>query len=220
MYSCEPLERVRDLTVDAVLEDAVAGLLVGGVLRTSSSKVAFASGIIAHSSPSISPALSNSAGSTGAARCRSSSLRESAKRLAGSIVSTATFWPREASPAQGGRVGGLADAPGAGADADPAVAEDVGDVRHQRTASSRQRPRELLQGGHVQLRLEDEGQRPDRHADAALQPLKLRALGTRPALLGDGRGERRLRRALGDLQYPRELLGLLLGKRSGYIAFM
>ena len=73
----------------------------GACLRTSSSKVAFASSIIAQSSPFIStPQGSKSCGSTIFGVFPSSSRpSESARRLAGSIVSTHTFWPRAARPA-------------------------------------------------------------------------------------------------------------------------
>ena len=66
----------------------------------SSSKVALASSIIAHSSPFIStPCFSNSAGSTRRASLPSSFRpSESASRLAGSIVSTQTFRPCAAIP--------------------------------------------------------------------------------------------------------------------------
>src|ERR671931_2694852 len=74
----------------------------GACRRTSSSKVAFASSIIAHSSPpsASTPASLNSAGSTWRSSFPSSgSPSESARRLAGSIVRTATFLPRAAIPA-------------------------------------------------------------------------------------------------------------------------
>src|SRR6185295_20109188 len=73
----------------------------GAWRRTSSSKVAFASSIIAHSSPpwvSI-PAFANRAGSTWRSSFPSSgSPSESASRFAGSIVRTTTFLPRAAIP--------------------------------------------------------------------------------------------------------------------------
>src|SRR5680860_273583 len=75
----------------------------GAWRATSSSKVALASSIIAHSSPSplISiPCRSNRAGSTWVASLPSSRRpSESASRLAGSIVSTQTRRPRAAMPA-------------------------------------------------------------------------------------------------------------------------
>ena len=72
----------------------------GAWRATSSSKVALASSIIAHSSPFIStPCFSNRAGSTCVASLPSSFRpSESASRLAGSIVSTQTFRPRAAIP--------------------------------------------------------------------------------------------------------------------------
>ena len=73
----------------------------GACLATTSSKVAFASSCIAHSSPpSVSmPSASNSAGSTCCSTLPSSGRpSESASRFAGSIVSTATFFPRAAIP--------------------------------------------------------------------------------------------------------------------------
>src|SRR5258707_1286448 len=81
----------------------------GACLRTSSSKVALASSIIAQSSPRISmPARSNRFGSTNLGSFPSSSRpRESASRLAGSMVRTATFWPRAASPAASAAGGGV-----------------------------------------------------------------------------------------------------------------
>ena len=90
-----------DLLVDAVVRGPGRGVSSSGAWRaTSSSKVALASSIIAHSSPSISiPCASNSFGSTRLASLPSSFRpSESARRLAGSIVSTQTFSPRAAIP--------------------------------------------------------------------------------------------------------------------------
>ena len=73
----------------------------GAWRRTSSSKVALASSIMAQSSPPLvsTPASENSAGSTRRSSLPSSGRpSESASRLAGSIVSTATFFPRAAIP--------------------------------------------------------------------------------------------------------------------------
>ncbi len=74
----------------------------GACSRTTSSNVCFASSIIAQSSPPLVsiPAASNRAGSTWRSVFPSSgSPSESASRFAGSIVSTATRFPRAAIPA-------------------------------------------------------------------------------------------------------------------------
>ena len=72
----------------------------GASTSMSSSKVRFASSIIAHSSPrSSSPWPAKWAGSTSRGSLPScSSPSELASRRAGSIVTTATRWPRAASP--------------------------------------------------------------------------------------------------------------------------
>ena len=152
---------VGELAVDAVLEDPVAGLRVRGVLarrarRRSPSRRA--------SSPRARRASrrrrrSKSFGSTCLGVFPSSSRpSESARRLAGSIVSTHTFCPRAARPGgQRGRGGRLAHAARAGADADPVPLDDLVDRRHQTSA-----PASRSQRGDVELRLEDEGQGLDR----------------------------------------------------------
>ena len=91
-----------------------------------SSNVAFASSIIAHSSPRIStPWPASSSGSTRRGSLPSSSRpSESASRRAGSIVTTATRWPAAARPERERRRGGrLADAAGAGDDHDALAVE-------------------------------------------------------------------------------------------------
>ena len=116
----------------------------GAWRRTSSSKVAFASSIIAHSSPPLVsiPASANSSGSTWRSSLPSSGRpSESASRLAGSIVSTATFLPRAAIPAAiAAELVVLPTPPEPGADADALAVEELRDAGHQsivRLASSR-----------------------------------------------------------------------------------
>ena len=47
------------------------------------------------------------------------------------------------------------------------------------------------------------------------QPLELVALGAGAAVLGEGGADGGVGRAVGDLQHPRELVGLLLGEALG-----
>ena len=95
-------ERGRELLVDAVVEDPVARLLVGGVLAHHLVEGRLG---VEHHRPqlavaSVDPGASNRAGSTRRSVLPSSgSPSESASRLAGSMVSTATFLPRAAIPA-------------------------------------------------------------------------------------------------------------------------
>ena len=90
---------VRELLVDAVREDGVARRSSGAWRSISSSKVRFASSIIAHSSPRISsPARRTLRVDRRSSLPSSGSPSELASRFAGSIVSTATFSPRAAMP--------------------------------------------------------------------------------------------------------------------------
>ena len=85
--------RVRELLVDAVREHGVARRASGACHSISSSKVRLASSIIAHSSPSTSAVRPGVSSLPSSGRPS-----ESASRLAGSMVSTATFLPRAAMP--------------------------------------------------------------------------------------------------------------------------
>src|SRR5215208_5267285 len=171
----------------------------GACLRTRSSKVALGSSIIAQSSPFISiPHGSKSLGSTILGVLPSSSRpSESARRLAGSIVSTATFWPRAASPAaRAAEVVVLPTPP------DPAQMQIPRPSTISVTADIRsldQRPRQALERGHVERGLEDEGKGLDRRGDCSLQTLELRALRARAPVLRESRPHRRSRRPLGLL---------------------
>ena len=177
--------RVGDLLVDAVLEDAVARLLVGRVPLDRSSKVRFASSIIAHSSPFISmPCAAKRSGSTSRSSLPSSGRpSELARRFAGSMVSTATFRPcgGHAHRDRRGR-GRLADPARARADADLPALQQVADV-HARGCSSISSA-SVLDRVHVELRVETgTAARPDPGRDSSRQALELLGVGRRPAML-------------------------------------
>ena len=94
----------------------------GACHSTISSKVRFGSSIIAHSSPSTSAFTSRSSFPS------SGSPSEFASRFAGSIVSTATFFPRAAIPsAMAADVVVLPTPPGPAADADLLACQPVAD---------------------------------------------------------------------------------------------
>ncbi len=102
-WPCTPASRPRRSTAPGRCgcESTASRVRSSGACRaTSSSKVRFGSSIIAHSSPSTGA-------STGAPRRRAPSRPSAcASRRAGSIVSTATFFPRAAMPRAIGRGGG------------------------------------------------------------------------------------------------------------------
>src|SRR5918995_4796540 len=157
----------------------------GACLRTTSSKVCLASSIIAQSSPPLvwTPTSVNSAGST----CRSvlpSSGRpsESASRFAGSIVSTATFFPRAAIPAAiAAEIVVLPTPP------EPAQMHTSLPRRSSETpATSRHlcgEPPDVLR---PELGLEDERERPDGRVDQLAKALELFAVRERTAAFAQG----------------------------------
>src|SRR5918996_2164988 len=155
----------------------------GACFRTTSSKVCLASSIIAHSSPSpVSiPADSNSAGSTWRSVLPSSgSPSESASRLAGSMVSTATRRPRAAIPAAIAAEVVVFPTP-----------PDPAQMHTRLPSSSSATPAisaldllgERLDLLHADLGLEQEGQGRDRRGTQLLEPGELLALDSRPAAL-------------------------------------
>src|SRR5919197_2763688 len=158
----------------------------GAWRSTRSSNVRFASSIIAHSSPRIStPASANRSGSTRLSSLPSSgSPSELARRFAGSIVSTATFFPRLAMPsATAAEVVVLPTPP------DPAQMQislpsrrsptfTENDLRSQRPCKAAHRRRsqalldpvrEELDRAHVELGAKDEGKLDDVLLQAVLE---------------------------------------------------
>src|SRR6478609_5669818 len=184
----------------------------GAWRATSSSKVAFASSIIAHSSPFIStPCCSKRAGSTRRASLPSSSRpSESARRLAGSIVSTQTFSPWAAIPAA-------------------IEAEVVFCPRRRsrrrcispcprgcRRASASGEPlRQPARRLGPEIGLEEEGEGLDRGLDPPAQAGQLGALGAGAGLLRERRPCRRPHRPLLARGELLQLRGLRFGEALG-----
>src|SRR5919108_1365180 len=196
----------------------------GACRRTSSSKVAFASSIIAHSSPpSVStPASLNSAGSTWRSSFPSSGRpSESARRLAGSIVSTETFLPRAAIPAAiAAEVVVLPTPPEpaqmhtrlpSSSSATPAISFPRGCGRSfgsPRSPALARLGRQLPDLVDPELGLEDEGNRPHRGADELHEAGELLSLHGGAAALAERREARRAERAIGVAGDGLDPLGL------------
>ncbi len=148
----------------------------GACHSTISSKVRLGSSIIAHSSPA-SPSTSTRRSSL------PSSVRPSelASRRAGSIVSTATFFPRAAMPrAIAAEVVVFPTPP------EPAQMQTcLRSSQRSITARAPAGPRELVQLLGAELGLEQERKRGDRRVEAAPETAKLRALAADPLVFGE-----------------------------------
>ena len=188
----------------------------GAWRRTSSSKVALASSIIAHSSPPLvsTPAAANSAGSTRRSSLPSSGRpSESASRLAGSIVSTATFLPARRHPGGDRRRGGrLADPARAGADADPLALEQL--ARRRPSALPSELAGELADLLDAELGLEDERQGPTAAPRRAPRAGRAARAGRRAAALAQRRAARAASAAVGLARSGLEPLDLGLARSA------
>ena len=158
-----------------------------------SSKVALASSIIAHSSPFIStPCLAKSFGSTSRGSLPSSSSpSELARRLAGSMVTTATLAPSAAMP-----MAIAADVVVLPTPPEPPQMQMRLPSRSSGTFTARAQSKlgELVEAGPVELGLEDERQLGDRLVELLPETGDLLALGAGPAVLGERRAQRGARR--------------------------
>src|SRR5215210_4240097 len=207
----------------------------GAWRRTSSSNVAFASSIIAQSSPPFvsTPSSANSSGSTWRSWLPSSGRpSESASRLAGSIVSTATFLPRAAIPVAIAAAHVVLPTPAEPAQmqirlpsrmsATPAM-RSVGRAHGslafraslrgvspiRRLAELRGELADLLD---PELWLEDEREGSHRLAHELLEAGKLLALRRGPPALAERRPAGRAHRAVGAFPHPLQALDLRLGE--------